>query len=357
MSRHVNLAQPLLHETRHPSPATGNAHDITPRASEVPPLSQWTVFKFVMLTPMSGSPLTSFLLVFFGAGSSVGTGVALAYAAKYTGQLTQSILKKDINQYEEAFSQFIVVIAAMVVTQGVSTYCMKRIGLVKRIHLNRTLHLNYFGSKKFYLLNTFHSDHCDNADSRLTSDIETMTSELYSILQVVVYCLAAFIYGLVLVVLKDATLALIGLACVSLFSLIVYGVLQYVSKRVSSRVSELKRDEGFFSFQHTRIKKNCESIAFYSGQCLELQKIKLMFESVLRSARKVIKGQMILDFFTMIYSSAVVSNFPVWIGKHPFCPTPLLLLLLIAPFLPLTPFLLPIRLCVLPVDQHLEFIS
>ena len=357
MSRHVNLAQPLLHETRHPSPATGNAHDITPRASEVPPLSQWTVFKFVMLTPMSGSPLTSFLLVFFGAGSSVGTGVALAYVAKYTVQLIQSILKKDIHQYEEAFSQFIVVIAAMVVTQGVSTYCMKRIGLVKRIHLNRTLHLNYFGSKKFYLLNTFHSDHCDNADSRLTSDIETMTSELYSILQVVVYCLTAFIYGLVLVVLNDATLALIGLACLSLFSLIVYGVLQYVSKRVSSRVSELKRDEGFFSFQHTRIKKNCESIAFYSGQCLELQKIKLMFESVLRSARKVIKGQMILDFFTMIYSSAVVSNFPVWIGKHPFCPTPLLLLLLIAPFLPLTPFLLPIRLCVLPVDQHLEFIS
>ncbi len=80
-------------------------------------------------------------------------------------------------------------------------------------------------------------------------------------------------------------------------------------------VSELKKEEGLLSFQHSRIKKNCERIAFYSGQSLELQKIKLMFESVLRSARKVIKGQMVLDFCAIFYSSAIDSDFCTWIGN------------------------------------------
>jgi ABC-type uncharacterized transport system fused permease/ATPase subunit len=116
---------------------------------------------------------------------------------------------------------------------------------------------------------------------------------------------------------KEAELSLIGLGCLLLLSLVVSVILKFVSARVSSRVSDLKRDDGLFSFQQTRIKKNCESIAFYSGQSLELQKVKRMFEAVLRSARLVIKGQMALDFVSFLYSSLIYSNIAPWLGKQP----------------------------------------
>jgi hypothetical protein len=148
MHRRVKSTQSLLHDTRHTSqsPATDSAEDTdTPEALNVAPISQWTVFKFIMLTPMGCSRWIAFLLILVGFGSSIGTGIGLAYAAKYSGQLTQAVVKKDTSQYDTAFSDFIVVIAVMAATQGLSTYCMKWIGLMKRIHLCRTLHSSYFG--------------------------------------------------------------------------------------------------------------------------------------------------------------------------------------------------------------------
>ena len=170
--------------------------------------------------PLVGSALS---LVFFGLVSSAGTGVALGYYAKYTGQFGLASRNKDIELYEDAITRIAYIIVGSMMSQGLSTYCMKRIGLLKRIPLNRTLHSNYFGSKKFYLLNAFHSDRCDNIDSRLTSNIQTMTYELFSILQVVIYCLTAFISSIsnLFGIAKDASLVLIGLACIVLLSFIV----------------------------------------------------------------------------------------------------------------------------------------
>ena len=83
-----------------------------------------------------------------------------------------------------------------------------------------------------------------------------MTSEFFGILQVVLYCIAAIVQGVVLLLGENATaLSMIGLACLVLFSLVIAILLKVVSARVSSRVGDLKRDEGSFSFQHTRIKK------------------------------------------------------------------------------------------------------
>jgi vitamin B12/bleomycin/antimicrobial peptide transport system ATP-binding/permease protein len=319
MLRKRNPAQPELGQ-RLISSAESDDSINTDRPTEYTQPGQWEVLKFIMMTPMSCGRLTAFSLVFFGLVSSAGTGVALGYYAKYTGQFGLASRNKDIELYEDAITRIAYIIVGSMMSQGLSTYCMKRIGLLKRIHLNRTLHSNYFGSKKFYLLNAFHSDRCDNIDSRVTSNIQTMTYELFSILQVVIYCLTAFISSIsnLFGMAKDASLVLIGLACIVLLSFIVNVAMKFVSARVSLRVSDLQKCEGFFSFQHTRIKKNCESIAFYCGQSLELQKIKVLFESVLRSARLVIKGQAILDFLSFFYSYAVFQSFPVWIGKPPF---------------------------------------
>ncbi len=121
-----------------------------------------------------------------------------------------------------------------------------------------------------------------------------------TLLQVVVYCLTSFIFGLSL--LDAANLALIALVCLFVFSFSAYVLLNFATRRVASRVSELKKDEGLFRFQHTRIKKNSESIAFYNGHSLEFHKMKLLFDSVLRSARSVIKGQMVIDCIAMFFA-------------------------------------------------------
>ena len=131
-------------------------------------------------------------------------------------------------------------------------------------------------------------------------------------MQTVVTQSTSFIYSMTL--LSNDQAALIGLVCLCLFSVLLFGVLQFFLKWASSSVSALKKDEGLFIFQHTRIKKNCESIAFYSGQLLELSKIKLIFDSVLQSSRKVIKAQMILDFIGNVFNNGV-SSFVIFIGK------------------------------------------
>lgn len=313
MPRDANASQPLLSEV--PVPSADNDKNTVDDYQPDAPLGQWEVLKFIVMTPMSCSRTTAVLLVLAGVASSAGSGVTLAFYAKYTGQLNVASLKKDGPSYDDAVRNLIYIIVGTMATQGLSTYCMKRIGLMKRIHLGRALHSSYFARKKYYILNAFHSDNCDSVDSRLTSDIEIMTSEFFSILQVLIYCAVGFIYSMTFI--REIELSLIGLGCLLLLSVVVSVILKFVSARVSSRVSDLKRDDGLFSFQQTRIKKNCESIAFYSGQSLELQKVKRMFESVLRSARIVIKGQMMLDFISFLYSSLIYSNIAQWIGKQP----------------------------------------
>ena len=267
--------------------------------------------------PLTYQPVVGIVLI-WSTGTSAGSGIALAFYARYTGQLNLAAKNKDGPSYDNAISSIIFVIIGTMLSQGISTYCMKRIGIMKRVHLNTTLHHDYFRSKSFYVINAFNSDEFDSIDSRLTSDIHTMTSEFFGILQVVLYCIAAIVQGVVLLLGENATaLSMIGLACLVLFSLITAILLKVVSARVSSRVGDLKRDEGSFSFQHTRIKKNCESIAFYSGQSLELKKIKDMFEAVLRSSRNLVKWQMILDFVSFVNNYAINSDFPQWIGVCP----------------------------------------
>jgi ABC-type uncharacterized transport system fused permease/ATPase subunit len=307
-----SLKQPLLgesHETVRPSQASGATKDHQPLPS------QWQVFKFILLTPLGSSAMQSFVLVLVGVASSIGTGISLASAIYQVGQVYQSINLKDVSEFEKAFNLVVIFTAITVVLQFLATYFMKRIGLMKRIHLNQSLHSQYMSRKRFYTINVFHSHDCDNTDSRLTSDIETMTTELYSTLQVIITQLTNLVYALSL--LGNDIFAMIGLSCLCLFALLFFCILSFFFKRTSAVVSNLKKDEGSFSFEHTRIKKNCESIAFYSGHSFELNKIKLVFESVLKGARTLIKSQMILDFLGNLFYFGVGGQFVTWIGKTP----------------------------------------
>ena len=312
----LNLIAPLLgqsQETGRPSQACGATNNRKPLAKVTP--NQWEVFKFILLTPMTSSPGMAFAFVLVGVASSIGTGISLASAIFQVGQVYTAINSKDISEFEKAFNLVVIFVAITVVLQFLSTYFMKRIGLMKRIHLNQTLHSDYMSRKRFYIINVFHSDHCDNNDSRLTSDIETMTTELYSTSQVIITQLTNLVYALSL--LGNDIFAIIGLLCLCLFALMFFGILIFFFKRTSFLVSTLKIDEGSFSFEHTRIKKNCESIAFYSGHSFELNKIKLVFESVLKGARALIKSQMVLDFLGNLFFFGVSGQFVTWIGDKP----------------------------------------
>jgi ABC-type uncharacterized transport system fused permease/ATPase subunit len=303
--------EPLLSSVPLPD---GNPSHISATSSP----SQMAVFKFVLLTPMSCSLPLACLLVILGTGSSAGGGILGAELGNELGNINKSFQIQDVALFDSSIKKVVLYVLIMVALQGLSTFCMKYIGLMKRIHLNRYMHSVYLKNKTFYVLNAFHSDHCDCVDSRLTSDIETMTTELYSIVQTVVSQVASFIYAMTL--LSSDPVALIGLLCLCLFSVLLIGIIYFFFKRTSSSVSQLKKDEGLFIFQHTRIKKNCESIAFYSGQFLELEKIKRLFDAVLQSYRKVIRSQMILDFLGIFYNGGIASVFVIWIGERtPVC--------------------------------------
>jgi ABC-type uncharacterized transport system fused permease/ATPase subunit len=203
---------------------------------------------------MSCSLPLACLLVILGTGSSAGGGILGAELGNELGNINKSFQIQDVALFDSSIKKVVLYVLIMVALQGLSTFCMKYIGLMKRIHLNRYMHSVYLKNKTFYVLNAFHSDHCDCVDSRLTSDIETMTTELYSIVQTVVSQVASFIYAMTL--LSSDPVALIGLLCLCLFSVLLIGIIYFFFKRTSSSVSQLKKDEGLFIFQHTRIKKH-----------------------------------------------------------------------------------------------------
>jgi ABC-type uncharacterized transport system fused permease/ATPase subunit len=312
MTTNIDQGQPLLVDLS----LQGNKSQQKSARTSISP-GQLDVFKFVFLTPMSCNLPIAFVLVLLGVGASAAVGISMALLANEISRMNISFQKQDVALFDAVIQNIILIMSLTVVMQCVATFTMKQIGLMKRIHLNRTMHSDYLRNKCFYSINTFHSQHCDSIDSRLTSDIETMTSELYSILQAVVTQVTSFIYSMTL--LRNDTAALIALLCLCLFSVLLVGILHFFFKRTSAFVSQLKSDEGLFIFQHTRVKKNCESIAFYSGQLLELEKIKLMFDAVLRSSRLVIKSQMIMDFLGNLYNNGIGSIFVIWIGKYPLC--------------------------------------
>ena len=185
--------------------------------------SQVAVFKFLLLAPLDCSRFIALLLVLFGVGASAGVGVMLAEIANELGNLNVSFSPpQNVALFDVTIRNVVIYILVTVVLQALATYCMKQIGLLKRIHLNRTMQSDYLRDKTFYVLNAFHSDHCDCVDSRLTSDIETMTTELYSIVQTVVTQSTSFIYAMTL--LSNDQAALIGLVCLCLFSVLFFGV-------------------------------------------------------------------------------------------------------------------------------------
>ena len=263
MLRKQSAAQPELAQRLISSSESDDAIS-TDHPAEYTQPGQWEVLKFIMMTPMSCGRLTAFSLVFFGLVSSAGTGVALGYYAKYTGQFGLASKNKDILLYEDAIQRIAFIIVGSMLSQGISTYCMKRIGLLKRIHLNRTLHSNYFGSKKFYLLNAFHSDSCDNIDSRMTSNIQTMTYELFSILQVVIYCVTAFISSIsnLFSIAKDASLVLIGLACIVLLSLIVNVAIKFFPRECPFVYPISKNAKDFLAFSTRESKRTAKALHF-----------------------------------------------------------------------------------------------
>ena len=140
MKRPSQLLQQLLH-------AGDDAMEAAPPAAATAP-SRWEVLVFIMTAPMECSSWIALLFVVLGAGSSACCGICLAYYAKFTGELSQALIQKDVQLYNASFYNVSLVIAAATVCQGVSGYCMKRIGLLKRVHLNRMLLQSYFAGKR-----------------------------------------------------------------------------------------------------------------------------------------------------------------------------------------------------------------
>jgi putative ATP-binding cassette transporter len=66
--------------------------------------------------------------------------------------------------------------------------------------------------------------------------------------------------------------------------------------------------------QHTRVKKYCESIAFYSGHQREQALISNKFNSVLAAARVCIRKMFFLDLISNIFLCGVKNSFVVWLA-------------------------------------------
>jgi putative ATP-binding cassette transporter len=66
--------------------------------------------------------------------------------------------------------------------------------------------------------------------------------------------------------------------------------------------------------QHFRVKKYCESIAFYAGHRLEQAAISDTFDGVLAASRACIRKFLWLDIASNLFFQGVKNSFAVWVG-------------------------------------------
>jgi putative ATP-binding cassette transporter len=157
---------------------------------------------------------------------------------------------------------------------------------------NRTLNL-YTNSRVYYVLDK----DIDNPDQRIAQDVDAFTA--YSLR--------------LLVTVLDNTINLISFSVIictiepELFLVIVvYAfagtvISTWIGARLVPLNFELLQSEADFRYSLVRLREHSESIAFYKGEDLEKENLRLRFESILDTRRDIIGTERNLEVFTSLY--------------------------------------------------------
>lgn len=234
--------------------------------------------------------------------------------SKYFGILGE----KNLESFKTHTIVAVLIILAMAFIRASKKYVCAVFGVCARGLLTHYLHSGYFKEIIFYRLNVL-STVIDNADQRITQDVEKMCrtfSEIIADLLISPFTIAYYTYY------TWSSTGYIGPLCVFAFFAVSTTLNKFLMSPVVSLVYSQEQLEGDFRFKHMQIRSNSESAAFYRCGQVELAKTNEKLDHLLKVQQQLNLAQYVLEFSVNIADylgsilSYIILAIPIFAGAH-----------------------------------------
>uniref|UniRef100_A0A1E1X6Q8 Putative long-chain acyl-coa transporter n=1 Tax=Amblyomma aureolatum TaxID=187763 RepID=A0A1E1X6Q8_9ACAR len=191
-------------------------------------------------------------------------------------------------------------------TRALRTFLASTAGVHWRKLITVDLHGLYFAGKNHYDVNVVDGGELDNADQRMTQDVDRFCRTLAETLPPAL--IAPFTAGYYNYQAYVAT-GWIGPVSTLVFFLVFTILNKFLMSPVVPRVYQQQKQEGQFRHAHTRFRDNSESIAFLDGEPVEKENADTILGDVVKAQQSVVNREFPLNFGIHLfdYTGAILS--------------------------------------------------
>ncbi|KAL7510394.1 hypothetical protein ACHAXN_007335 [Cyclotella atomus] len=242
---------------------------------------------------------------------SCGGKVYLSYQVNY---FYSALADKDAQRFWEVILAFVIAMVCFVPVGAAYNFVQIRLQIAWRKWLTERVLKLYFHNKVYYALErktggTANVDYydaavnkkakvVDNPDQRIQEDINTFTNYSLVFFSIAVESTVDLISFSIILgsIMPELFIGLVAFAFLgTLFTIL-------IGKKLVKLNFEMLQREADFRFSLVRIRENAESIAFYSGECVEEKETDRRLIRVIANATMINMAQLRLSFFTISYN-------------------------------------------------------
>ncbi|KAK8780177.1 hypothetical protein V5799_018486 [Amblyomma americanum] len=213
---------------------------------------------------------------------------------------------KDLHGFWIQTALALSLVFAISMTRALRTFLASTAGVHWRKLITADLHGLYFSGKNHYDVNVVEGGKLDNADQRMTQDVDRFCRTLAETLPPAL--IAPFTAGYYNYQAYVAT-GWIGPVSTIVFFLVFTVINKFLMAPVVPRVYQQQKQEGQFRHTHARIRDNSESIAFLDGEPVEQKKADDILSDVVKARQSVVNREFPLNFGIHLfdYTGAILS--------------------------------------------------
>lgn len=263
------------------------------------------IFAIGFRSPLSGMSICFYCLIALNAICAIG----LTLLFGFVGPILASLIAKNMLGSLVGLAEVGAFGSLLALGSVILSYSGARLRLEWRSEIVKYMHRQYFRGKTLYFINSLDKN-CDNADQRITQDVENMTVAAgnllfgsYTTSFSVWYLLTSVVSASIAVSQKVSFEPLLFCGAYCIVAMIISTVLLIPVVRATYRVNQAR---GFFRFAHTRIKEYSEAIVFLNGQNRERLGATDLFDKLYWRFRSLYKRQAFVSWFSawqVAYSS------------------------------------------------------
>lgn len=240
-------------------------------------------------------------------------GLGLSGAALLIGPVLNAIVHRNESEIAGLFALAASVIVTVSLLLAAVQYCGSRVALAWRKAIVERLHPLYYSSNVAYSINNLARASCDNADQRITQDVEQVTlmggglffGNIFGSFSVF-FTMAAL--GISIGFLTTVH-SWIGPVAIVAYCIVAIAGTALFTRPIIPRTYKQNVREGVLRFTHVRVKEYCETIALYKGQQAEHDLAHDNITDLYFSWRRLVFSQLWLAFWN--YLTLSVGGTPI----------------------------------------------